>query len=219
MLCIKTGMVMEERIARSYAAPGTLVLTGDMTVADLDRVVPYDCEAIMSFGLCGGIGTLPVVGQCFLATTMVTPSGNYHSDPAWLHRLFTKTRAYEVHWYSSGLFNTANTPEQRASLSASTGCQIIDDESRAVYEFAARRGIVAAAMRTVSDGAEDNLPPAVIDALGKNGSTDILEVMKSIILDPAQIPSLIKTAQEAKVSLDTLEAAAKQVGPTFQWPH
>ncbi len=219
-LCIKTGMVVEQQIARKYAAPGTLVLTGKHTADDLQRVVPHDCRAIISLGVCGGLAPAARIGQAFIYDRIVTGLGNeetYLCDPFWRKRLFEATRYYECRCWSTGEFNTANDEVHRAQLYEETGCWVIDDESYAVATFAVRRGISFIGLRTVSDGVEDDLPPAVIDALNPNGTTNLRAVIESIVEDPLQIPDLIKTALEAKKSFDELETACIAVGADFQW--
>jgi len=68
------------------------------------------------------------------------------------------------------------TIEQRAELFRQTGCGVIDDESGTVAQFAEIRGIGFAGVRVISDGAEDNLPPAVQNALSPGGGDNILAV-------------------------------------------
>lgn len=214
-LCIKTGMACEYKIAKQYAARDVLVLTGQQTVTDLHARVGDSCTGIISFGLCGGLAFGAHIGQIFLANTVVTPNGSFAADPDWTHRLFSVTHAYERHYWSSGEWNTANSIEQRVALQEKTGCWVIDDESYAVAQFAKERKIPFAVMRSVSDGAEDNLPPAVVDAINTDGSTNLLNVLKSVTTNPFQLPALWKTAQEAFKSLDALRMAAAWAGPQF----
>jgi adenosylhomocysteine nucleosidase len=216
-LVIKTGMTDEQRIAQAYAAPGTVVLTGVQTVAKMQQLISPNCTGIISFGLCGGLAPAPIIGQIFIGDILIGPNGEtYQADPAWRQRLFAKTKAYERHWYSSGLFNTANTPAERASLYKSTGAWVIDDESLFVAQFAKARGIPFQILRSVSDAASDTVPPAARNALNQNGSSDIEEVLKSVVPDPEQIPDLIRIGNEYYQSLAELRTAAIQIGPTFQ---
>ena len=215
-VCIKTGMTSEEQVAREFFRDA-LILTGVQTSADLAKNVPEDCEAIVSFGLCGGLSPDAQIGQAFIYDRVVTPGGTFTCDQNWQHRLFTATKYYERGCWSNGQFNTADSIQQRGDLYNSTGCWIIDDESYAVAYFAAGRQIPFVGLRVVSDGAEDNLPPAVINALNPDGSDNIEAVVSSIISDPEQIPDLIRTAQEFNISIAELRTAAIQVGQNFQW--
>lgn len=215
-LCIKTGMASEYKLAKAYAAPDALVLTGRQTVEDLHKSVGDSCTGIISFGLCGGLAFQAHIGQVFLASYVVTPKDTYQADTDWLKRLFDATHAYERHYWSTGDFNTANSVQERNRLFEHTKCWVIDDESYAVAQFAKERKIPFAVMRSVSDGAEDNLPPAVVNALNDNGTDNLWNVIKSVATNPFQIPALFKTAQEYFRSLDTLRTAAIQVGPHFR---
>lgn len=217
-LCIKTGMASEYNIAMRFARPGTQVLTGLQTADSLHKLVPDTCKAIISFGLCGGLAPEAQIGQAFIYDRVVTPTTMYPANIAWRKRLFAATRYYERGCWSTGDFNTANDEQQRADLfNKSGGCWIIDDETYAVARFAAERGISWIGLRVVSDGAEDNLPPAVLNALNPDGTDNIWNVLESVVSDPAQIPALIKTATEANKSLAELRTAALQAGPDLQW--
>jgi hypothetical protein len=216
-LIIKTGMSVENSIAEAYAAKDILKLTGAFTVDTLDAAVPVDAKAIISFGVCGGLSPDAQIGQAFIYSACVTPNGTFYVDTAWRMRLFAATKYYERKCWSSGEFNTANTVEERAKLFAQTECSVIDDETFAVAELAHKRGIAWIGLRTVSDGAEDNLPPAVVNALNPDGDVDIEAVLASVVEDPLQIPALLETAEEAQTSFDELRTAAIAIGPNFQW--
>jgi len=223
-LCVKTGMSSEYAVAKKFAAADVVVLTGTQTVADLQQNVPQDCAAIISFGLCGGLAPqrsapapMAQIGQAFIYDRVVTPNGPIFADAAWRKCLFAATKYYECPCWSSGQFNTANSVAQRQQLFAQTSCWAIDDETRAVAEFAQARKIAWIGLRVVSDGAEDNLPPAVINALNPDGTDNLQAVIASVIADPAQLPALVKTAQEFELSLAELRTAAQSVGPMFQW--
>jgi adenosylhomocysteine nucleosidase len=216
-LCIKTGMVSEQRIVRSYAGPNVLVLTGVQTVASLEILVPKSVKAILSSGLCGGLVPQANVGEGFVCGTLRTPDGDYVADAEWGNRLRHATYFMACTWWSSGKFNTANDLAERTALAERTGAMVIDDETYVVAQFAKARGIPFQVMRTVSDSTYDNLPPAVANALNADGTDNIEAVIASVVSDPLQIPALIRTAFEAKKSYDTLETACACVAPTYEW--
>jgi adenosylhomocysteine nucleosidase len=216
-LAIKTGMATESDIA-ARVAPSALVMTGIMTVAELDAAVPPSCAGIISFGVCGGLAPGLAIGQNIIGDLLKTPSGDYLPDPQWRKRLFARTKAYEHVWWSSDTFDTADDPIQREQLLAQTGAWVIDDESMAVAQFAKKRNIPFALMRTVSDGANDTIPAAAREALRANGTTNIWAVLASVLSDPSQIGDLERMANYLSIALGTLYTAGLQVGPTFQGP-
>lgn len=218
-VAVKCGMSVEADIARHHAGSDALVLYGAQgaTPDALEANVPKTVRGIISFGVCGGLSPLAKIGQAFICSTLVTPTGTYYADIGWRKRLFAATRFYERHWWSTSVFNTANDRAQRDALYDRTGCWIDDDETWAVAEFARKRGIPFQALRVVSDGEEDNLPPAVADALNSDGSFNLGAVISSLVTDPRQFPALFKTAENFKTSLDQLGVAAQLAGPDFQF--
>jgi adenosylhomocysteine nucleosidase len=216
-ICVKTGMASEYKIATRVAAPYIEVLTGMWDADRLDAHLAKDCEAIISFGLCGGLNYSADVGSGFVCGLLETPDGVFDADTAWRTRLIRATGYWSCKWWSSGALNTANDARQRAALFHKTGAWVIDDETYAVALFAERRKIPFQALRVVSDSVDDNLPPAVTSALNANGTDNIEAVIESVCHDPFQIPALIKTALEYGKSLADLRSAAAHIGPHFCW--
>jgi len=232
MICIKTGMASEEAIAKTYAPKDAIVLSG---VLDHAKLLPMECKGIISFGLCGGLAPDAQIGQAFIYDTIQVPAiyGAIRTpasdialpcDDEWRKNLFALTRYYECKCWSSGDFNTANTIAQRAKLYRTTGCEVIDDESFAVAEFALRRGMKFIGLRVVSDGAEDNLPPAVMNALHSDGSANIWAVIESLFTEPIdpltkqlQIGELFKTIGEYEKSIAELRTAAIAISKSKDW--
>lgn len=215
MLCIKCGLVNEYDLAVKYAASGTLVLKGIQTVDDLQKNVPRECQAIISYGMCGGLRPkLPVVGQTVIGSHLVGPNGEiYQCDANWHRRLFALTRYYVQAYYSSGLFNQANTPAQRAALYAKTGAYCIDDESLWVAQFASARKIPFAIMRNVSDAWNDDVS-ITSNILNAGGGADWWAVLKDVVTDPED---MVKIGLHYATSEHWLEVAAQKVAPNFGW--
>ncbi len=218
MFCVKTGMKPEIAVVRRTIAPDGLLLSGNLTADDLDKAVPQTCKGIISVGLCGGLVPGLQIGDTFVCRRLYTPDGPYEANVAWMFRLQV---AYQfmtaVYWWSDGRFNTANTLEQRGAL-AKTGAMVIDDETYHVVRFALRRGIPWQALRVMSDGVGDDLPPAVIDALDPDGGINVWNVVSSVIKDPTQLPIVIDLARKFKIALTALDTACNAVGPRFQAP-
>jgi nucleoside phosphorylase len=208
-------MSNEYDLARKYAAPGTLVLKGVMTVDDLQKQVPQDCKAIMSFGMAGGLRPgLPVVGQTVIASRIIGPNKEvYHCDHEWHTRLFLKTSYYVQSYLSTGQFNQSNTPEQRAALYAEYGAWCMEDEGLAVAQFAQARGIALADYRNISDAWNDNVS-ITSNILNAGGGADFMAVLKDVVTDPED---MVKIGIHYATSEHWLEVAAQKVAPNFGW--
>jgi hypothetical protein len=219
---VKTGMQCEHDLAQKYFNdPHTLHISGIQSVQSLSKLIPASAESIISFGLCGGLGPVedgPVVGQAFIYNRCVTPDGVLKADPFWCHRLFLKLKYFERGCWSSGIFNTADTLEQRAALYTQSGCWVIDDETYTVAQFANTRGMTWAGLRVVSDGPTDTVPPFARNALKVDGSVNIPAFIESMLTDPGQLALLPRLVSEYNLSMAELERAAIDVGPIFQAP-
>lgn len=214
-LVVKTGMKNEYDIVKAHAGSDVTILTGVQTVSDLEAHVPSQCQAILSFGMSGGLRThLPVVGQTVIASHLVDPEGHvYQPTQTWRKRLFQATHAYVQPYYSSGLYNTANTPKERLALYDKYQAWCIDDESLAVAQFALKHKLAWNIVRNVSDAWNDNVN-ITAGLLNSTGNVDIWNVIKAFATDPED---MIKIWRNYNLSNAELGVAAVQLGPTFQW--
>lgn len=219
MLCIKVGMVPEFNIAKTHAAPGTVILSGIQTVETLQKNVPANCTGIMSFGMCGGISpALPVVGETVIASHLLGPNGEYYyPDAAWNDRLYAKTKARVQTYYSNGKFNTANTPAQREAIYRASGntAWCIDDESLAVAQFARIRKIPFTILRNVSDQWDDDVS-ITATLLNSSGGVDPWQVFKAVVSEPIYMIEIGRAYEKCKTELTV---AAVQIEPSFQLPY
>jgi hypothetical protein len=227
-ITVVTGLAEEAAIAKQYC-PGALVLCGQAQRDALSTLVPSKCDAIMSFGLCGGLASMNTpevpmqIGQIVIADTLVDGYGNiYMPDPFWRRRLFAATRAYEHVWFSSGLYHDADTPAQRFNLFNKFHAYCIDDESLAVSLLAQHRSIPFTIIRSISDGWDDTVPAAARTATNPDGTSNIDSVLAWLEAHPSEdseeILDLVEIAGKYNTSINELRTCAIQLGQTFQWP-
>jgi nucleoside phosphorylase len=211
-LYVKTGMENEYKIAKTNAAKNVCVLTGIQTVADLEKYT--NAEAIISFGMYGGIGPGVVVGETNIASRLMGPNNEmYYPDKAWNNRIIMKIRAKAQPWYSTGKFNQSNTPEQRRTLWLISGALCMDDETLFVAQFAQKKGIPWVVCRNCSDAYLDNVAIAS-NLLNAGGGVDGWNVFKDFVTDPKD---MIKMTYDYEISNAGLKKAAAELGPYFGW--
>jgi adenosylhomocysteine nucleosidase len=212
MLCVKTGMRNEYDLAKRYAL-GALVLTGIQTLADLEKNVPKTCTGIMSFGMCGGLRPgEPTVGQTVFASQLIGPQGTFLCNYEWNYRLCEKVSgAISAPYYSSGEFNQADTPAQRATIYARTRAWCVDDESLFVAQFARARNIPFVIARNVSDQWDDDVS-VTASILDDKGKPKPLEVLSALLRQPI---TLVKIGLAYNRSQSGLTQLAQQIGPDF----
>lgn len=232
-LVIICGMPSEAAVLQA-ALPGVLILTG----AAKDRLgdlVPPDTTHIASAGLCGGLSPRLKIADVCLAGLLVDGAGeSWLTNSVWRRAILDAmrltpgprngdigdqydmetpprlTRAITCTWYSSGVFDQADTALQRAALLERTGALAVDDQSRSVAEFAAARGLPFTILGSVSDDASETLPLAMRGKImNADGSANLeyfrQRIAKESISQTLEIPKIIA---DFNSSLATLGAAA-----------
>lgn len=220
-LCIKTGMTSEEQTAKQIASWDTLVLVGQYTLTNFLMKVPNTVAGILSFGLCGGLSPGLPVGGVVIASKLITNDTTYEPGYDWTERLCQCCGVQSVPYYSTGQFNLADTPPQRAALFQQTGAHAIDDESGPVAEFAKRRGIPFAILRVVSDAWDDTVPLAARNALNPDGTSNVNSILAYLEAHPAQdgeqLKDLAKTVLEYNHALNVLYSSGQKAGQYLQF--
>ncbi len=209
------GMPSEkETLAKAF--PGTLVLSGTDKL-NLPGLIPDACTRIVSMGVCGGLSPDLSVPDVALATAVVDHAGaGMPTDPAWNASATAAARAagialHPVPYYSSGLFDEADTVDQRTAMYKRYGTHAIDDESRFVVAEAVRRKVPFNVVRPLSDDYRDTLP---LMARGKimnpDGSANIPYLLTALGQDQGEgAESVFTVAANYRRSLEVLEALAK----------
>jgi hypothetical protein len=90
----------------------------------------------------------------------------------------------------------ASVAEKR-DLFARSGAIAVDMESHIAARVAARHGLPFAIVRTISDTADQALPPAALVGMKPDGSVALGAVLGSLARHPAQLPALIATGRSA----------------------
>lgn len=210
------GMPDEKRVLTNAFKPGTLILSGTDKL-NLLKLIPASCTRIVCMGLCGGLSPDLSVPDVVLATSVVDHAGHVeYADPGWNFRAVAAAtdadiKLHMVPYYSSGLFDEADTSGQRAAMFKKYGAHAIDDETRYVVAEATRRNIPFNVVRPLSDDWSETLPLSATGAImNKDGSANIDFLLRSLGQDQGQDSvSLFRVAIDYGRSLDALEKVAK----------
>ena len=156
------------------------------------RLISQGAEALLSFGLAGGLEPGLRPGTILVPPVIITATGNYECAPQLMSFLGGETQGRLL----AGA-NIAATVQEKSALYQHYGAVAIDLESGAVAEIAAQHALPFAVLRATADPAERALPPAALVALKDDGSLDIVRLLGSILRQPGQIRALIKVGQDA----------------------
>jgi hypothetical protein len=176
------------RLARALGRPaagdradrGDLVLRRvGLAAADLPRLEPdlLACRpaAVLVTGLAGGCAPDVAPGEIVVATAVgPTPSGDWLAPAAPLvERALAALRTDGLPHRTGRLLTVpavVATPTAKAECWRGQGALAVDMESAHVVAWAARAGLPALAVRAVADGPADALPPALLRAIGPDGT-------------------------------------------------
>lgn len=202
-----TGLTAEAAIARrlglAEAGGGTPVGAARAAL----RLVQQGADALISFGLAGGLDPDLAPGALVIPAEIVSDTARFAVCGA----LAAQFGAVAGALYASPV--VLGRAGEKQAIFARTGCQAADMESGAVAEIAAARGLPFAVLRAVCDPAGRDLPPAAMIALDPAGRITVLRVALSVARQPGQIGALLRVAADARAARRSLLDMVRRHAP------
>jgi nucleoside phosphorylase len=210
MIAVLTGL--SEEADTVDQRDGVLVLTGFKALADMDTLIPADCEAIISWGTAGSLTAAVPVGSIVILETVIDADGNAHdSDPAWRSRIVAAFPEIRIETGYSGPVEVATTAATKAALAAKYKVATVDMGAYACMQFAGRRNIPWAAVQGISDAFDQTVPLA--DAMNQDGTADVQKAAQEIAADPDDIRGAVRVLETFEDAIDGLDRCYAAVGP------
>lgn len=189
---VVVGLRAEARLVRRLGLP--VAVGGGTAVGAAAAVarVAANASGLVSFGLSGGLDPAARPGLLLVPASVLCDGQWYDADPAltaWLggptpHRLL----AADAPAVSAG---------DKQRLWQQTGATALDLETGAVVRAAAAHGLPFAVLRVICDPAEQDVPPAAVEALDARGVFALARVARSVVRRPGQVPALLRLAVDA----------------------
>jgi adenosylhomocysteine nucleosidase len=179
--------------------------------------VAPDIRGIISIGIAGALAPDMAVGDIVVAERVVTAGEAFETDAKWTARLAAKF-PHALIGAILGRGAIADTAEVKALLHESTRAAALDMESHLAARAAREAGLPFAALRVISDRADQALPPAALTAMNPDGSIALGRVLWSVAKRPSQIPALIRTARESGKAFSGLLGCVEALGPGLRGP-
>ena len=177
----------------------------------LEREIASGANAILSFGISGGLAPDLVAGTWVVARGVIDGAHYRRCDDAWTQRLLARLPGAHLGDIAGSDAPIATADAKRA-LHAATSAFAIDTESHVVADIASAHGLPFAAFRVVADPVNRNLPPAARVALTANGNVDVIAVLRSLVAAPWQLPLLARTAIDARIAFASLRHGRQRLG-------
>ena len=213
-----TGMHREAVLFPKGADPIVSGGSNAGLAAKIDAAVAKGGKAIISLGICGGLEPGMRIGATIIASEVIGSGERYGADRRWAEALTMRLPRAQM-GVIAGSDTVVCEPAQKAALHRDTGAVAVDTESHIAARMAAAYHLPFAALRIVSDAAEDRLPPAVLRALDADGKVQFGPVFRAVARNPAQIPSLLRTGRNSDRALKQLLRCFDLLGIGFGCPH
>jgi len=178
-------------------------------------IAEFEPELIISMGLCGGIDPQLRVGDVVVAIEQCIVSNNGVelvpvAVPAASLNFITRSKVAGKRVFG-GLFAATPviTPKQRVAtlLPPQAPCPVVEMESAAIALVAVEHRIPFAAIRTVSDPADEELGFSLDEFCGDRLRIRPHKVALTILRKPCIIPQLIRLARNSNVAASALSRA------------
>lgn len=204
------GLLREARLLSRY---GVKVVIGGAVEAE----VTPDIRGIVSIGIAGALAPELEAGDAVIAERVVTACDAFETDAKWTARIAARLQDATI-GAILGRGTIADTAEVKALLHDSSRAVAVDVESHLAAQAARDHGLPFAALRVISDRADQSLPPAVQVAMRPDGSIALGRVLWSVAKGPGQIPALIRTGRESEKAFSVLLRCLDALGPGLRGP-
>jgi len=208
--------------AKIVAGPNIQAIIGGSRTSDLGKAIKLaargDTNGVISIGIAGALA--PELKHCdvVLASEIVIDDERVSTDPLWLSSIHARLSSATVGAIAGSDVVVASTLWKKA-LHRDTAALAVDTESHIAAIAARDLALPFAVMRVISDTADRALPPATLCAVRPDGGVSLGAVMRSVLLNPLQIPSLIQTAHDANAAFATLLRCRNLLGPRLGFPN
>lgn len=171
------------------------------------EAVGAGAEALLSFGICGGLDPAAKSGDVITAREVRDGAQNLVADVGWTDRMYARLGGGLRGAIAHGPRVLTTQAEKRA-LFETAKATAVDMESLGIAEIAAMRGLPFAALRVIADTAADKLPDVAVAAVTPEGHVRVMKSVMGALAHPQQIPSLIWLGRRTKVAREVLVGLA-----------
>ncbi|HUF72012.1 MAG TPA: phosphorylase [Gammaproteobacteria bacterium] len=212
---VVVGLELEASLLRRTAAThGPRIYVsgpgGDRARAASREAIEAGAQALIAFGLAGGLVPAATPGTLVLPVSIRSEAGEWRVDVPWHDRL-TRVLAPRHRVIEGAIFSSpevVTTRDAKAALAARTGAVAVDMESAAIASAAAEAGLPFVAVRAIADGPEDALPDNVAALVTLDGRTRYSGLL-GYLAAPRRLRLLIQLARRSRRARSELERVAR----------
>jgi len=165
----------------------------------------------------GGLDPDLQPGDCIVASAILSGNSRMPTDPAWSQNLID-TVPNATLGLLAGVPVPVATAQAKRALHQKTGAVAVDMESHIVASVAQKHAIPMAAIRVITDPAGRALPKSALAAMRPDGTTDFAAMMHHLFKNPWELPTILRTALDARAARATLMRGRQLLGPRLGLP-
>jgi hopanoid-associated phosphorylase len=207
------GMQSEAKLVEGDAHV-LVVLSGGDPVALREKLAalePGSIKSVLSFGVAGGLNPGVKVGEVLLTDDVQSDDAHHFAtDGRLTANLVAGIQGKNLPFHRGPLLGSAAahlTAADKSALHRRTGADGVDMESQEGAAYAVAHGLPFTVLRVVSDPADFDLPPVILEAINPDGSINYGVIMKAIASDPSLAGALWTASGYFKAAQKNLQAA------------
>ena len=209
------GRALPRGEALATLADGTLLVVSGMGRAaaaqGARRLLAAGAEALISWGVAGGLDPALAAGTLVLPSEVVSAEGGHFFTAGHWREQVRAALAHGQPVCCGRLLScreVIGTAADKARAFRQTRASAVDMESLAIAEVAASQRVPFLVVRAIVDTAHDALPASLIDAAAGTGSVHIARLLGSLARTPADTLALVRLARRYRAASRTLTAVA-----------
>ncbi|PTN12006.1 phosphorylase [Nitrosomonas aestuarii] len=178
----------------------------------------YEVDALLSFGVAAALDNKLVPGD------LVVPESIYYNGRQlpvtleWRERVLKLLPSYLT--VVGGTLTGSRAPlfsrREKLELGEETGACAADMETAIVADFAAQKDIPFIAIRAIVDPLEFSPPPALLDVVYADGTTDIVRLIPLLFNGSVPLKTLFHLGMGMYAARSTLTKVVEKVGLDFK---
>jgi adenosylhomocysteine nucleosidase len=176
-----------------------IVCVGPRAARLSERVTGRPPSLVVSAGACGALAPHLAVGSLVVPEVVVDSASGRRVTAAVppLQRAGTLLTVADV----------VHTPTEKARRWIETGAVAVDLESAVILEWAEERGVPAAVVRAVSDGAASGVPRDLAGLVDAQGRVSRGQAVRAMLARPAALADAIALGRGTAMAIKTVAGA------------
>lgn len=179
-----------------------------------ELAVSKGATQLISWGCAAALSPDLKMGDLVLAESLISSDGQEISVNTTWHQHARTVLGSEIAAYKGALIASeklVSSAQKKHEIFEKTAAIALDMESGAIAKVATHYALPFLVIRAIADPASMDLPNALENALNEKGEVAISRILKSLVLNPKEIPHLIQIGQYFQMARKTLSNVAKQL--------